>query len=110
VQLAAVISSGISHECPVVSETTGFDTMCEEVVLMQSDIHSMFDAGCDFLAPVCHHGNTLVIGPDSYRFGDYRRLGLLLSIRVIVFRTPSIAWIAPRTAGTAYDDVSLPID
>jgi di/tricarboxylate transporter len=50
-------------------------------------------AGCDFLTPVGHQCNTLVMGPGGYRFADYWRLGLPLSILVIVVGTPLIAWI-----------------
>ena len=50
-------------------------------------------AGCDFLTPVGHQCNTLVMGPGGYRFGDYWRLGLPLSLLVIVVGTPLIAWV-----------------
>ena len=40
-------------------------------------------AGCDFLTPIGHQCNTLVMGPGGYRFGDYARLGLPLSLIVI---------------------------
>lgn len=52
-------------------------------------------AGCDFLTPVGHQCNTLVMGPGGYRFGDYWRLGLPLSILVIAVGTPLIAWVWP---------------
>ncbi|RYE46450.1 MAG: hypothetical protein EOP21_06275 [Hyphomicrobiales bacterium] len=41
-------------------------------------------AGCDFLTPIGHQCNTLVMGPGGYRFGDYSRLGLPLSLLVLV--------------------------
>jgi di/tricarboxylate transporter len=50
-------------------------------------------AGCDFLTPIGHQCNTLVRGPGGYRFGDYWKLGLPLSILVIVVGTPLIARI-----------------
>jgi len=50
-------------------------------------------AGCDFLTPIGHQCNTLVMGPGGYRFGDYWRLGLPLSFLVILVGTPMIAWI-----------------
>jgi di/tricarboxylate transporter len=28
-------------------------------------------AACDFLTPIGHQSNTLVMGPGGYRFGDY---------------------------------------
>jgi di/tricarboxylate transporter len=44
-------------------------------------------AACDFLTPIGHQCNTLVMGPGGYRFGDYWRLGLPLSIIVLVTGT-----------------------
>ncbi len=55
-------------------------------------------AGCDFLTPIGHQCNTLVMGPGGYRFGDYWRLGLPLSVLVIVAGTPMIAWVWPLVA------------
>jgi di/tricarboxylate transporter len=52
-------------------------------------------AGCDFLTPVGHQCNTLVMGPGGYRFGDYWRLGLPLSVLVIVVGAPLIALVWP---------------
>ena len=47
-------------------------------------------AACDFLTPIGHQCNTLVMGPGGYRFGDYWRLGLPLSIMVVVVGVPLI--------------------
>jgi di/tricarboxylate transporter len=44
-------------------------------------------AACDFLTPIGHQCNTLVMGPGGYRFGDYARLGLPLSGLVLVVGT-----------------------
>jgi di/tricarboxylate transporter len=52
-------------------------------------------AACDFLTPIGHQCNTLVMGPGGYRFGDYWRLGLPLSIIVIVVGVPLIAIFWP---------------
>jgi di/tricarboxylate transporter len=51
-------------------------------------------ASCDFLTPIGHQNNLLVMGPGGYRFGDYWRLGLPLTIMVAVFGTKLItmAW------------------
>ena len=43
-------------------------------------------AACDFLTPIGHQCNTLVMGPGGYRFGDYWRLGLPLSLIVLARR------------------------
>jgi di/tricarboxylate transporter len=52
-------------------------------------------AGCDFLTPIGHQCNTLVMGPGGYRFGDYARLGLPLSLIVIVTAPLLITWFWP---------------
>jgi di/tricarboxylate transporter len=52
-------------------------------------------AGCDFLTPIGHQCNTLVMGPGGYRFGDYARLGAPLSLLVLVVGTPLILWTWP---------------
>jgi di/tricarboxylate transporter len=54
-------------------------------------------AACDFLTPVGHQCNTLVLGPGGYRFGDYTRLGAPLSVLVIVVGTLLIAAVWPLT-------------
>ncbi len=47
-------------------------------------------AGSDFLTPIGHQCNTLVLGPGGYRFGDYWRLGLPLSILVVLIGVPAL--------------------
>lgn len=47
-------------------------------------------AGCDFLTPIGHQCNTLVMGPGGYRFGDYARLGAPLTLLVVVVGVPLI--------------------
>ena len=44
-------------------------------------------AGCDFLTPIGHQCNTLVLGPGGYRFSDYTKLGAPLSVLVILVGT-----------------------
>lgn len=58
-------------------------------------IATAIGAGCDFLTPIGHQCNTLVLGPGGYRFGDYARLGAPLSLLVVVVGTPLILWIWP---------------
>jgi di/tricarboxylate transporter len=48
-------------------------------------------AACDFLTPFGHQCNTLVMGPGGYRFSDYWKLGLPLSIMVLIVGVPTIA-------------------
>ena len=54
-------------------------------------------AGCDFLTPIGHQCNTLVLGPGGYRFGDYARLGAPLSLIVLALGTPLILFVWPVT-------------
>jgi di/tricarboxylate transporter len=52
-------------------------------------------AGCDFLTPIGHQCNTLVMGPGGYRFGDYARLGAPLSVLVVLIGVPLILLVWP---------------
>ncbi len=52
-------------------------------------------AGSDFLSPIGHQSNTLVMGLGGYRFGDYWKLGLPLSILVLVLGVPLIVFVWP---------------
>ena len=47
-------------------------------------------SGCDFVTPIGHQCNTLVMGPGGYRFGDYARLGAPLSVLVVLIGIPLI--------------------
>ena len=52
-------------------------------------------AACDFLTPIGHQCNTLVMGPGGYRFSDYARLGAPLSLIVILLAVPMILLVWP---------------
>lgn len=52
-------------------------------------------AGCDFLTPIGHQCNTLVMGPGGYRFSDYARLGAPLSLLVVLAGVPLILAVWP---------------
>lgn len=52
-------------------------------------------ASCTFLTPIGHQANTIVMEAGGYRFNDYWRLGLPLSIIVVVVATPLIALVWP---------------
>ncbi|UXX83295.1 SLC13 family permease [Roseovarius pelagicus] len=47
-------------------------------------------ASSAFLTPIGHKNNTLILGPGSYQFGDYWRMGLPLEIIVIAVSIPAI--------------------
>lgn len=52
-------------------------------------------AACDFLTPIGHQSNTLVMGAGGYRFTDYWKLGLPLSVYVVIAGIPLIALFWP---------------
>lgn len=52
-------------------------------------------ASCAFLTPIGHQSNTLVMGPGSYQFGDYWRMGLPLEIIVVIVAVPLILLFWP---------------
>lgn len=41
-------------------------------------------ASADFLTPIGHQNNLLVMGPGGYRFTDYARMGAPLVVLVVV--------------------------
>jgi di/tricarboxylate transporter len=52
-------------------------------------------AGSDFLSPIGHQSNTLVMGPGGYHFADYWKLGLPLSLIVAGIGVPLILLFWP---------------
>ena len=52
-------------------------------------------AGSDFLTPIGHQCNTLVMGPGGYKFSDYPRLGAPLSAIILVVGTLLIVLVWP---------------
>lgn len=52
-------------------------------------------ASCAFLTPIGHQSNALVMVPGGYRFGDYWRVGLPLSVLVLAVGVPMILWFWP---------------
>ncbi len=52
-------------------------------------------AACDFLTPIGHQCNTLVMGPGGYKFSDYPKLGAPLSLLVLLIGPPTILLFWP---------------
>jgi di/tricarboxylate transporter len=52
-------------------------------------------ASSAFLTPIGHQSNTLVMGPGGYKFSDYWRLGLPLSVLVTAVGVPLILLFWP---------------
>ncbi len=61
----------------VVAETHGLDPRASALALAIA-------ASASFLTPIGYQTNTMVFGPGGYRFGDYIRLGLPLTILLVV--------------------------
>lgn len=52
-------------------------------------------ASSAFMTPIGHQSCTLVMGPGGYRFGDYWRMGLPVSILVLLVGTPLLLFFWP---------------
>jgi len=52
-------------------------------------------SSCAFLTPIGHQSSLLVMGPGGYRFGDYWRLGVPVSLVVLIVGVPAILLIWP---------------
>lgn len=48
-----------------------------------------------FLTPIAHQSNMLVMGPGGYKFTDFWKLGLPISILVLLVGTPLILYVWP---------------
>ncbi len=46
-----------------------------------------------FLTPIGHHGNLLILGPGQYRFSDFVRIGLPLTVLVAVVCAWMTRWL-----------------
>lgn len=52
-------------------------------------------AGSDFLTPIGHQCNMLVMGPGGYHFSDYPRVGAPLSVLIALVSVPMLMWVWP---------------
>ena len=46
-----------------------------------------------FLTPIGHHGNLLILGPGQYRFGDFLRIGLPLTVLIGLVSAWMARWL-----------------
>ena len=98
IMIAAMACSPFLHNAPTVLVLGPIAVGVAQGLKLSPDPFLMAvatGAGCDFLTPIGHQCNTLVMGPGGYRFGDYRRLGLPLSFLVILCGTPLISMVWP---------------
>lgn len=82
---AAVLAAPVA-----ISLSRGMDASADPLLMAVA-----IGASCAFLTPIGHQSNTLVLAPGGYRFGDYWRLGLPLSILVVLVAVPVILWVWP---------------
>jgi di/tricarboxylate transporter len=52
-------------------------------------------ASCAFLTPIGHQSNTLVMGPGGYKFSDYWKMGLPVTLLVLLIGIPLILYFWP---------------
>lgn len=82
---AALVMAPIAFEL-----ASGFCTSADPFLMAVA-----VSASSAFLTPIGHQSNTLVMGPGGYRFGDYLKGGLPLSILVLVTAIPVILFVWP---------------
>lgn len=95
--LSMVLSNVVNNAAAAVlmapiaaSLAKGFDASLDPFLMVVA-----VSASCAFLTPIGHQSNTLVLGPGGYRFGDFWKLGLPLSMVVMVVAIPMILWVWP---------------
>ena len=95
--LTMLISSVVNNAataaamCPIALGTAATLGVSADAFLMAVAI----GASCAFLTPIGHQNNTLILGPGGFRFGDYWRLGLPISILVVVISIPLLPLVWP---------------
>lgn len=52
-------------------------------------------ASAPFLTPIGHQSNLLVMSPGGYHFADYWRMGLPLSLIIVLTTVPLTVWVWP---------------
>lgn len=82
---AAILAAPIA-----ISVASGMDVSADPLLMAVA-----IGASCAFLTPIAHQSNTLVMEPGGYSFTDYWKLGLPLSILVILTALPVILWVWP---------------
>jgi di/tricarboxylate transporter len=82
---AAVLMAPIA-----VSLARGFDVSLDPFLMAVA-----VSASCAFLTPIGHQSNTLVMGPGGYQFADYWKLGLPVSLVVLIVAIPMILLVWP---------------
>lgn len=98
IMLLAMISAPFMHNAPTVLVFGPIAASFAHRLGLNPDAFLMavaVGAASDFLTPIGHQCNTLVMAPGGYRFSDYPRLGAPLSLVVLVVGTVLIASVWP---------------
>lgn len=96
--LLAMVSAPFMHNAPTVLVFGPIAASLAQRLHLSPDPFLMavaVGAASDFLTPIGHQCNTLVMAPGGYRFADYPRLGAPLSLLVLVVGTPLVALVWP---------------
>lgn len=48
-----------------------------------------------YMTPIGHQSNTIIMGPGGYHFGDYWRLGLLVTVLTCIISIPVVLYLWP---------------
>jgi di/tricarboxylate transporter len=98
IMLLAMISAPFMHNAPTVLVFGPIAAALAHQLHLNPDAFLMavaVGAASDFLTPIGHQCNTLVMGPGGYRFSDYPRLGAPLSALVLVVGALLISLVWP---------------
>ncbi len=96
--VSAMVSAPFLHNVPTVLVLGPIAVALARHLHLNPDSFLMgvaVGAACDFLTPIGHQCNTLVMGPGGYRFSDYPRLGAPLSVMVVLAGTALITVFWP---------------
>lgn len=72
----------------------GFDVSVDAFLM-----GTLLGASAGFLTPIGHQANTIVFAPGGYKFGDYARLGIPMSVVYVVVGTIAITIFWPLKQG-----------
>jgi di/tricarboxylate transporter len=97
----AMVSAPFMHNAPTVLVFAPIAAGLAQRLHLNPDPFLMavaVGAACDFLTPIGHQCNTLVLAPGGYRFSDYPRLGAPLSLLVLAAGPSLISLVWPLRA------------
>lgn len=78
-----------------IAQLAGFDSISATKAI---GVSVAIGASCSFITPIGYQTNTIVYGPGGYKFTDYSRVGLPLSLIVLALSVFLIPRIWPLTS------------